>query len=703
VRTIRVVLVAALFGTGLLAFANQAAATPAVSITPIEWSFGSQLVPDDGSASQPGTPKDFVVTNFGTVTTLSSSDATVTGTDASPTAAFEVTNDGCKGATLDTGQTCTVTVVAHPQAVGQVDGSLAVPVGPNTLSVSLRVFGQSTPAVTATGTAAAIDVVWNQLPQRGYLTSHFASLTVLRGTDPAAMTAIATGLPYGTTSYHDASVVPGTRYYYQVQEVRGGLPDITYPPTPVSGRAWTKGGAGTYYALPRPVRFLDTQTGNGAPRAHVAKGQTVHLQITGRGGVPASHVSAVVLNLTTVHPAAQTSLTAYASGGSRPLTQTLWANAGQTIDDNATVRIGAGGKIDIYNGQATTDIIADVYGFYTSDTALASTMGNGGQWGVYDDTPLRVLDSRSDGGALAPGFFYTPVIPFNDYARLHVHAVAVSITTLNATGSGALSAYSTGNVRSPSMLGTIRFAHGQVIQNMAILPVKYTTSTPSSPAQPYIAIANISSQSTHLVVDVLGFFDDGTLLNTSRYVPATTPQLVADSSKHVNLGNLGPGQIGTVDPGAAAVASTWALQMTVSAVRPTSNTNVGLWPDVSVDAGGPLDTPVNGRMQAPRGAITASAMMSEVGTNNILDIINGAGTTSVRVQVDGRFDIAAYLMIDWDYDPTFPTATAALKAARAAVTAKHVKGAAAKSGTRSAGVHVDLGRLSAQPDATVLR
>ena len=33
-----------------------------------------------------------------------------------------------------------------------------------------------------------------------------------------------------------------------------------------------------------PVRLLDTRSGNGAPAAKVGPGQTITLQITGRGG-----------------------------------------------------------------------------------------------------------------------------------------------------------------------------------------------------------------------------------------------------------------------------------------------------------------------------------------------------------------------------------------------------------------------------------
>src|SRR5665811_1961762 len=54
---------------------------------------------------------------------------------------------------------------------------------------------------------------------------------------------------------------------------------------------------GTFGSL-TATRVLDTRTGLGAPKAAVAAGGTVHLQVAGMGGVPSSGVSAVMLNVT---------------------------------------------------------------------------------------------------------------------------------------------------------------------------------------------------------------------------------------------------------------------------------------------------------------------------------------------------------------------------------------------------------------------
>ena len=78
-----------------------------------------------------------------------------------------------------------------------------------------------------------------------------------------------------------------------------------------------EGAQGTYKSL-SPARVLDTRSGNGAPKGLVGAKGEVSLLVAGRGGVPAG-ISAVVLNLTTVTPTADTYLTAYPSGTARPV------------------------------------------------------------------------------------------------------------------------------------------------------------------------------------------------------------------------------------------------------------------------------------------------------------------------------------------------------------------------------------------------
>jgi hypothetical protein len=112
---------------------------------------------------------------------------------------------------------------------------------------------------------------------------------------------------------------------------------------------------------------LDTRAGVGAAKVAVAAGGTVHLQVAGRGGVPASGVSAVVLNVTVTAPTSAGFITVYGDGTARPTASNLNFVKGQTVPNLVIAPVGANGKVDLYNGSAgTVQLIGDVSGYYRS-------------------------------------------------------------------------------------------------------------------------------------------------------------------------------------------------------------------------------------------------------------------------------------------------------------------------------------------------
>ena len=116
----------------------------------------------------------------------------------------------------------------------------------------------------------------------------------------------------------------------------------------------------------QPSRLLDTRDGTGAPAGAVAAHATVRLQVTGRGGVPATGVSAVVLNLTVTRPQAPGFITAY-RGGTRPAASNVNFSPGQTVPNLVVVPVDADGTVSLYNGSAgTVQLIADTSGWFAT-------------------------------------------------------------------------------------------------------------------------------------------------------------------------------------------------------------------------------------------------------------------------------------------------------------------------------------------------
>ncbi|HWI02865.1 MAG TPA: hypothetical protein VNT52_03435, partial [Acidimicrobiales bacterium] len=88
------------------------------------------------------------------------------------------------------------------------------------------------------------------------------------------------------------------------------------------------------------------------------------LQVTGRAGVPETGVSAVVLNVTVTEPTAGSYLTGWPAGVAQPLASNLNYVAGLTVPNLVVVKVGEGGKVNLYNNAGWAHVIADVAGWY---------------------------------------------------------------------------------------------------------------------------------------------------------------------------------------------------------------------------------------------------------------------------------------------------------------------------------------------------
>jgi hypothetical protein len=128
-----------------------------------------------------------------------------------------------------------------------------------------------------------------------------------------------------------------------------------------------------------PARILDTRTGIGAPQAALGAGQTIDLQVTGVAGVPADAVG-VLLNVTADGATAVTYLTAWPAGEARPDASVLNAVPGQALPNFIEAKLGAGGKLSIYNFAGSVNVIADIAGYQVpTDTVTGLTGATGPQ------------------------------------------------------------------------------------------------------------------------------------------------------------------------------------------------------------------------------------------------------------------------------------------------------------------------------------
>ena len=136
----------------------------------------------------------------------------------------------------------------------------------------------------------------------------------------------------------------------------------------VGGWYSAAGGSGsalTQFSGITPARICDTRNGSGEPYAGqtLTKGATLDVQVGGVGGVPAN-VTAVVLNVTVTGTTSAGYLTVWPQGATQPTSSDLnWA-AGESVPNLVIVGVSASGKVSFFNANGSTDVIADVVGWY---------------------------------------------------------------------------------------------------------------------------------------------------------------------------------------------------------------------------------------------------------------------------------------------------------------------------------------------------
>ncbi|WP_327414448.1 hypothetical protein [Streptomyces sp. NBC_01233] len=214
-----------------------------------------------------------------------------------------------------------------------------------------------------------------------------------------------------------------------------------------------------------PSRFLDTRDGTGANKARIGPGGVVTLQVAGVKGVPATGVTAVVMNVTAVYPTEAGHVMVYPNGQPKPAVSNLNFSAGQIVPNLVTVPV-LNGKVDLRNNAGSVDLIADVTGYYTdkADTGSALT----------PITPTRFLDTRDGTGAnkarIGPGGVVTlQVAGVKGVPASGVTAVVMNVTAVGPTEAGHVTVYPNGQA-APGV-SNLNFTAGQVVPNLVTVPV----------------------------------------------------------------------------------------------------------------------------------------------------------------------------------------------------------------------------------------
>ena len=254
----------------------------------------------------------------------------------------------------------------------------------------------------------------------------------------------------------------------------------------VSVPSGTPGTDGLYNPVV-PNRILDTRTGNGP----VGPGQTINVQVGGLSGsgVPATGVSAVVLNVTATGATAPSFLTVYPMGTSRAQASNLNFTAGQTVPNRVIVKVGSGGWVSIYNAAGSVNVLADVGGWFTDGTDLAAT---GADFGAM--TPTRLMDTRGGHGPIGAGGTMALTIAGLKGVPANATAVVLNVTVTGPTATSFVTVWPAGASRPAS--SDLNYVAGQIVANLVVVKVG---------SGGVVDFYNAAG-STQVIVDVVGWY-----------------------------------------------------------------------------------------------------------------------------------------------------------------------------------------------------
>jgi hypothetical protein len=363
-----------------------------------------------------------------------------------------------------------------------------------------------------------------------------------------------------------------------------------------------------------PVRVMDTRNGTGVAKAPVGPGKSVSLKVTGVDGVPASGVTAVVLNVTAVSPTASTNITVYPDGPARPGTSNLNVTRGEVIANLVTVPVSTDGKVDFFNDAGSVNLVADLSG-YDTDSGNGSLLGSIG--------PVRVMDTRNGTGVakapVGPGKSVSLQVDGVDgVPAAGVTAVVLNVTATGPTASTDITVYPDG----PARPGTsnLNVTAGETLANLVVVPVSNAGK---------VDFFN-DAGSVNLIADLSGYYTAA-----GAGFTGLGPVRVMDTRNGTGVAKapVGPGKSVSLQiAGADGVpaAGVTAVVLNVTATGPTAST------DITVYADGPA-RPATSNLNVTAGETLPNLVVAPVGTDGKVDFFNDAGTVNLVVDLSGYY------------------------------------------------------------------
>jgi len=379
-------------------------------------------------------------------------------------------------------------------------------------------------------------------------------------------------------------------------------PGVGVPTGAVPARA-----AGDWMAV-APVRLYDTRT---APRRlPLGPGATGECRVTGVGGVPATGVTSVTLNVTALGGSDVSHLTVWPLGAARPEVANVAVPKGAAASALVTVNPGRGGRVQVMNDLGNAHCTVDVVGYFRSSTGprLATLQ------------PFRLMDTRKGTGghlgALAAGASVRVRARGVGAVPASADSVVLSVTAAAPTIAGNLTVWTSGKPQPP--VPTLSFPAGAAATNLAIVKVG---------ADGFVQVRNVTGNA-HVSIDVVGHFSSGA---PGRFTPVPAGRVLDTTADAV--APLGPGAARAVNVlGAHGVPTTKvsAVLLNLSAHAPTADTSIVAFPYAGT-------RPAVTNLSVRKDGHAAALALVRVGAGGKVTLRNAVGTVDLVVDVLGWF------------------------------------------------------------------
>ncbi len=397
--------------------------------------------------------------------------------------------------------------------------------------------------------------------------------------------------------------------------------------------------SGVPYHPVTPFRLADTRVNSGYEDqgSMLQPNGTIQVNVTNMDGVPSSATAAVFIVTATNTTSYGGYLTVYPGGSLPPVSNLNWSQ-NETVAALVTVQLSSSGTISITNGpMGSCDVIVDLQGYYAPN----STFSNAGGYTAIQ--PARLVDTRDSSGKYQdPGMTLnqggTDTFQVEGYGGVPlsgVEAVVLEVTATNTTANGGYFTVWPGGGSSP-VASDLNWSSGQTVANRVIAKLSSSGS---------VSVYNAVG-SADLVVDVVGWYDDGTVSSdTGGYFNAIDPIRIADTRPGYpyqlsgnTLGAALPVSVtvagqGTQNDGVPSLVSSTppiAVVLNVTAVNTSSWSYFTVWPQGSTV---PYTSDVN--WSGPNEVVSNECI--DLLGNGQISIQNAIGTTDLVVDVFGWF------------------------------------------------------------------